>query len=444
MAKNYNSFAKLVSEGFRKLNHWQIDYSKLFLLKLGQWLWDREVNQKADISAELNADLNVDLNVDINADLTGELNNNGSSYLASCNHNALVLRLDGKLGDSIVVTGLIEGLKSKYNQVVVVIPQSLEWFYKKDKQLVTLVYKKNLISLFTVGYMIKKLQRQAPFCVAIDTTHLIWGSHFYFLKACKANMIFGFGKRAQGSSIFNQIINVDLNTEHVTKRYIRILERLNISYHYKYDLSFLLGGQQSDDKSSPKTDDKSSLEELAQKAHVLEDANTVKIRKKYICINFFSAARMRCFSQTGALWLIKYLSNRFKDYELMTLASGNDIALLKSWKEQAGNPPYWIIPELNYFEISKFVKSAELMITPDTSYVHLCGALNVPLLAFYYDDSNSPEKNSAIWAPIFCPFEVVKLNVHELVFSAGIDLPDLIRVQEEIDLKLTRFKKNSS
>ena len=70
----------------------------------------------------------------------------------------------------------------------------------------------------------------------------------------------------------------------------------------------------------------------------------------------------------------------------------------------------------NFSDNLALASCAELVITPDTAWVHIASALNIRVLAVYRSDEYSEEKNSLIWAP----YSEAK---YEVVLTVG-DAPD--------------------
>jgi ADP-heptose:LPS heptosyltransferase len=75
----------------------------------------------------------------------------------------------------------------------------------------------------------------------------------------------------------------------------------------------------------------------------------------------------------------------------------------------------------NIYDAAELVQELDLMITPDTSFVHIASGLKIPVLGLY---ANKPLLIS-IWAPYNVPYEIVTPKEKDVTSIKEIDIKEL-------------------
>lgn len=329
------SFARKLDQKFRSLNHRRIDAFRRWRLKLFLQLFNQK-NEGPETTPE---------------------------------KRVLLLRLDGKLGDTITTTGFINALHmAGYNiDIVARKPNTFVYaFIKTPHRLYSL--KKGVLSLVVLLFKL----RSKPYDALICSTHIVdpaslWLSRFV---QAKTKIVF----KNEQIDFFDVHIEKDFFEKHVTDRYQQSLKAITgqtSSLVEKYELT---------------------LPESA----VTEAKKFIGQHKKVIVLNSFAGARLRNFSFATSKAIIEGLT---QDALVISLGNDGDLNILREWKKHLHNAN-WIVPHRGDFAFNAaLVALANAVVTPDTSIVHLASAVGAPLVAVYRED-DGVEKNSMIWAPL--------------------------------------------
>lgn len=346
----------------RWANHLRIDWGRSLLFKLSRGLFNRpgRVPQK-------------------NASLAGYL----------------VLRLDGKLGDTVTATGfiysLVQSLRHPNQKVYILANPHTAFIYQGMPRVEILVYKKSLSSALGIWFKLSRLN----FLATIQTTHLFRASHLFFLWAMRSQQRIGFGEAAQKLKSIDTCVAVNINADHVTKRYLAILKALNITPSLDYNISHL----KLADKPMP--------------------------QKPYIVLNAFAGGSDRCFTREAVAFLIKYLERQYPHHLVVTVGSSYDQKTLHKWRSQYPDlKERWVIWDKakSFIDNLSVVAGCELLVTPDTAWVHLASALQKPMWAFYFDDREQVERTTLVWAPYKTSAQIYLVP---LSWSGGISAKDM-------------------
>jgi len=109
--------------------------------------------------------------------------------------------------------------------------------------------------------------------------------------------------------------------------------------------------------------------------------------KKKILINAFAGTPERNFSQQQLLEIINTINKNSREVKIITLDHRNEIAV--PLPENVVKNPFYTL-----HHVMALIKESDMVITPDTSIVHIAAAWKKPLIAVY---KNSPNNN--MWAP---------------------------------------------
>lgn len=334
-----------LDQSIRHLNHRRIDFSRAFVLKLTTWL----------------------------------VRGFSRFYPSEAKRSILVLRMDGKLGDSICSTGFLRELKRAFpeRKLVVVAGTSTVDLYKA-LPFVDEVYigQKGLFKTLSVYFELKKIN----FDFIINTSHIL-NPRTVFLVAClQAFKKIGFGGAKDG--IFSEQLTINFKTEHVTDRYRAALRAVGVMNAEKLSLDYEI------------TRDVTDAAVVAEHLAKWRGADF-----KLVLLNSFAGGRLRNLSEQTSRNIAELL---LKDPRVVVISAANrgDHDILSRWlrNEKTGR---WVhFPQLSTLNQNVALADAcDLILTPDTAWVHIASALHKKLVAIYRQDVDPVENNSVIWAP---------------------------------------------
>lgn len=328
----------------------------------------------------------------------------------------LVFRLDDKLGDSITSTGFLRELKHNFsdNRLVVLSGRNAASIYKKLKFIdEVIVVKKGFFQTLRAFLILRSKEYRFIF----NTSHILTPQVIFLSSVLKAWKKITF-LNSQFRS-FTHHVRYDENTDHVTVRYQKSLEAVSIE---KANLDYQIVVDQDE-----------HLRQLEKVVFELRQKGTL-----IIVLNSFAGARLRNLSQKTTTDIVKGLLEQQKNAVVVSIGNQDDLQKIQYWVTALNDPRWICYPRQNSlgFNLS-IAQHAALIVTPDTSWVHVASALKKPVVAIYREDE-SVEKNSLIWAPyktknsvVYAPFDknrphdINTVDVVQVVASAVSLLSDI-------------------
>lgn len=275
----------------------------------------------------------------------------------------LFLRDDNKIGDMVVSTSILKQLKNNGYSVDIVSGNNnfcvIEHSNLYNKNY---TYEEKLFSIIKLAFELRK----EKYDLIIDMGELLPISYLLFIRIIDAKNVVGFNKT--NIKTYNLNINYDKYQSHVIERYKEMLNVLNVPFdELKYEIMI-----------------PSVIENKIKK--FINDLPY----KKTVVINPFSASEKRDISKEQLLFIMSY----FKKYEANIIFIGrqNDLENLQ-FENIVSNPIG------DFISASAIIKYADLVITPDTSIVHVATAFDKPTLALYGNDYHGQYANNYLWSP---------------------------------------------
>ncbi|MDR3195447.1 MAG: glycosyltransferase family 9 protein [Endomicrobium sp.] len=284
--------------------------------------------------------------------------------------SVLFLRTDGKIGDTVVSSFLYREIKRKYPNVKIIVLCG-----KSNKEI--LKHNKNVDELYEVGSclfndisVLKKLRKQ-NISLAVDFFPFNPRfSRLLMLRIVSPDFLIGFNKTSYQT--YDLSVNEDFFRVHITETYKYILNLLKIDNpNLKYEIPFT-----------------SKEENIA-----LDLINNHKHKHK-IVINPFSASKHRRLSIKKLKELIDLIENSFDCRVFILCQEKNKGKVISLENDRTVIASFGAI-----LESAALIKYADIVITPDTSIVHIAAAFDKKTIALYRDYSNSYEKTDTIWGP---------------------------------------------
>ncbi|MDT3253922.1 glycosyltransferase family 9 protein [Serratia sp. root2] len=274
----------------------------------------------------------------------------------------LLLRLDDKIGDMVVATGVIKKLADSGHQVSILSGAACKNMLSGVKHIAKFYIYQRRESL-------RALKKQ-HFDVVIDFDDVTTYERCRLIYKLGARHTIGFNK--QGYPMYDTSIDfLDAET-HVTERHKRVLRLLGVGCaEYCYDL-----------EPTPASVDKVSAALAGLRYNFL------------VAINPFTGSADKDLSRQQTQDIISLIKSRAKNSLIVLIGQESKVAALNM-------ADCIYIPGSTVNTAVEIVKRADLIISPDTSIVHMACAFNKRLVAIYNQrklkDTGLP--GHVIWSP---------------------------------------------
>ncbi|AGH95672.1 glycosyltransferase family 9 protein [Pseudobdellovibrio exovorus] len=329
----------------------------------------------------------------------------------------LVLRLDGKVGDSVTATGFLRAIKNSYPdyQLIVATNKGAAEIYQSLSFIdQVLIGQKGIGSTLALFAQLKR----NSYAYIVNTSHILTPQVIFLNSFLKAFRKISF-ENLKMKGIFSDCLSIDFHAEHITDRYQKVLTAMKLS---KADLSYQVNIE---------------LESARKAEAYLQD-----LRKKYrqiIVLNSFAGARLRNFNLQTTKKIVSELLQRWPEACVLSVANIGDHRILNEWISEAPDSRWIHNPEFSTLqENMAILNKADILITPDTAWVHVASALKKKVVAVYREERNPAESNAVIWGPFgtqavvvtaaskeSAPDDINNVNVSEVIkaVSSIIDRP---------------------
>ena len=277
----------------------------------------------------------------------------------------LFIRYDGKIGDYMVSSFVYREIKKQRPDIridVVGIAKNEPLFLKNKNidnfyKLIRTKYR----YLSPLGRKLKSLD----YDVLIDPTEVLKNKDLFFIRKINAKINYGYAK--ENYKIFNK--NIEKSNEHMQIVYKRTLESLGFK---NIEISYDIPEDESSDKKI---------------TEFLEENNV----KNLIAVNLFGAGKTRKFNFDKSLELLKKLGETYPEYKIILLDSPRDREALHKVMENSKDILYYDKSE-TIFDSTAIIKKSEIVVSPDTSIVHIGVGLNKKVTAFYSTNKENFDK----------------------------------------------------
>ncbi|WP_249221780.1 glycosyltransferase family 9 protein [Pantoea sp. JGM49] len=287
-----------------------------------------------------------------------------SSFELNMVRNILLLRLDDKVGDMVVTTGTAYLLAKKGFRVSVLTGPVCGQMLKNCDYLDQVIQYKNRMSLDVL--------HAQKFDVIIDLDDVLDYERLSLAWRMKHSHHIGFNKNIP--ALYNPSISYLDAEKHITERHKRVLALFNV---YNEDFHYHLG--------------RCSAEE-----------NKVRSALRYthgdviVSINPFSGAPDKDFSAEQVITLIRFIQTAYPTVKIVVIGQS---AKVQPFSEYGA----FILADSTINTAIEIVRISDVVVSTDTSVVHIANALNRPLVALYnrrkLKDTGLP--GYKIWAPNF-------------------------------------------
>ena len=288
----------------------------------------------------------------------------------------IIMRDDGKIGDMVVSSFIYREIKKQYPNIKIgVVTRKGATDIIKDNHYVDKIYeyKKDSSYLKNLANEIAK----EKYDLLIDTSTILREKQIMFISKCDCKINLGVDK--EGWQLFGISVPEEKNS-HITKRFINILEVLGIKeIQSNYDI-------QISDEALVKVEKKIKEEE-----NILEVSG-----KERVILNPYTASKHRNFNRKNIEKIIEILL-KYRENELYLLGHGENKKEILEIKEKIKDKRVHYIELAGIQEVIALIKNCEMIISPDTSIVHIGVGLDKKVIAIYREDVIG--NNGVLWGP---------------------------------------------
>ena len=298
---------------------------------------------------------------DLKLDKDNFITNNGIKSI-------LIMRDDGKIGDMVVNTFVFREIKKKYPDIKigVVTRKVAKEIIRYNSNIDNIYeYKKNFNYLKKLG---KKIEIE-KYDLLVDFSLELREHQIMFINKCKCRINMGIDKK--NWNLFDISIN-DIKNEHITKRFCSVLEFLGVN---NIDTSY----------------------EITIPNHI-KNKIEYEIRNDYpiAILNPFAASKHRSFNMETIKNILDLMLTYTK-CNIYIIGESKYSCYIEEIVKKYGKKRVIYLRLNNILEVAFLIKKSQLVITPDTSIVHIASAFKVRQIDIYRQDKN--DNNSVLWGP---------------------------------------------
>ena len=300
----------------------------------------------------------------------------------------LIVRL-GKIGDLVVTSFVFEVLKEKYPLVEIhlLTLDTNRNVLKYNPILTKVIYSKKNLSL----YLKLAELRKEYYDMVLD---------FNDNPSTTSAMIFKFvGARIKAGYDFPKyerytnfkVAPLKKESSHIIERMNNFLLQLGIEPDEKFVKPFFYVG--------------------SDELHEVEKELPQSAKAKYvIAVNLSAGAKIRCWDVEKWNQLLRLINQEYKNFIFLLLSTEDDRNLRKQLTDLLGNNLCIQGKHSSIQHYAAYIKSTDILITPDTSSVHIASAFGIPTLALY----PNPEWNYVSWQPYNITHRSIKSSTENI------------------------------
>lgn len=279
----------------------------------------------------------------------------------------LFLRHDGKIGDYIVSSFVFRELKKKDADIHIGVVCSTKTSYLfKNNPYIDQIYPVKTKSIQDYINVANNI-RQQEYDILIDPTTFLRNRDLLLIRLINAKVNIGYKK--ENYKLFD--LNITESNLHFSQIYQKALEIIG----YKEIVT---------DYDIPE-----NIESQQKIKHFLSE----RALSNFIALNFFGASSSRSFNQENILKILEYIQKNSK-LPIVLLTYPAITENLKNIAKLFKNVFVYEKTE-TIFDNIELIRASTLVISPDTSTIHIASGLNKPMIAFYGDG----KENFTHWHP---------------------------------------------
>ncbi|MGF6905621.1 glycosyltransferase family 9 protein [Fusobacterium sp. PH5-44] len=286
----------------------------------------------------------------------------------------LFLRADGKIGDMVISTFIFREIKKKYPNIKIgVVTKGGAKDIISFNPYVDKIYDYGN-KMSSVKKLAKKISEE-KYDLLVEFYEEIKPMEIMFIS--KSNAKYNMGLNKSDWKLFNVSLNENSDfkwDDHVSKRYIACLEKIG------FDINNI--------------DDSYEIFFDEQRKKEIEKIKLEYSDKNIILLNPFGASKHRNFSDE----IIKKILNELKNQKVILLYHGDKYDKIIGIASEYNNV---IIPNgiKSILDSAMYISIAGIVISPDTSIVHIADSFNKKIIGVYEYDGGILGSGEKVWGP---------------------------------------------
>ena len=281
----------------------------------------------------------------------------------------LFLRYDGKIGDMVINTMLFREIKKQYPKIRIGI-------VSRGGATDVILHNKYVDKIYNYSKKRKNIKILAneiskdSYDLLIDFSTLLKVNQMMFINLCNARINLGVEK--QEWKLFDLSIDEIDYSKHISYFYIKLLKKLGIkNIDESYDIQL--------------SNDEEKIGIFLQN----------KNEKGYMIFNPYAASKHRSFNVEKSIDIGKVLLKKRQE-SLILIGTEDHMEDLLKIQKTLGDRVF--IPKLNgILEVASIIKNSKLVVTPDTSIIHIAVAYDRNIIGIYRKEKG--DQNSLLWGP---------------------------------------------
>ncbi|MBI5730931.1 MAG: glycosyltransferase family 9 protein [Ignavibacteriales bacterium] len=300
----------------------------------------------------------------------------------------LIVRL-GKIGDLVVTSFVFEVLKKKYPhlEIHLLTLTSNQDVLKYNPRLSKVIYTKKNLSL----YLKLNALRKESYDMILDFNDNPSTTSAVIFKFVNARIKAGYNFSKYERYINFKVTPLKKENSHIIERMNNFLFQLGIEADEKLVKPFFYLGS----------------EELGE---VEFELSFIEKSKNLIAVNLSAGAEIRYWDTEKWNLLLHSINDAYKNCFFLLLSSEKDRMLQRQLVSSLGTEKCIEAKLASIQHFAAYIKSADLLITPDTSAVHIASGFGIPTLALY----PNPNWNYISWQPYRIAHRSIKSSTENI------------------------------
>ncbi|WP_391528196.1 glycosyltransferase family 9 protein [Photorhabdus akhurstii] len=288
------------------------------------------------------------------------------NFISSDIKKVLFLRDDDKIGDMIVSTPVFRELNKKGIKLHVLSGKANYCVIESNPYIGRVYfYPQKTFAIIKLAFSLRK----ENFDLIIDMGEQIPIIYLLFIRIINAKYVIGFNKG--NINTYSKSIKYLEYNSHITERYKLLLHAMDINqYNMRYDIHIPAD----------------TIEKVNNFLLGLLDGITV-------VINPFAAERRRDISREQLVGIVDYFKGLDSKVNIILIGKFDKLKSLSYLNGCICNPFG------DFLSAVEIIKSADLIISPDTSIVHVAAAYEKNTIALYGNDLHGKFVNNDVWGP---------------------------------------------
>ena len=285
-------------------------------------------------------------------------------------NSILFMRYDGKIGDMVVNTLMFREIKKRYPHIEIgVVTRGAAIDIIKSNPYVDEIYK------FEKG---KSNSIDKRYDLLIDFSETLRVNEMKFINLCKAKFNMGLDKGDW--KLFDLSVEPGKDfewNEHITQRYAGYLRKLGIE---NPDLSYEIF----------------IPEEIRERAEKFFSNISEEVK---VILNPYGASKHKNFNSETLKFIVEKL--REKGCATIFVAPPDKREEIEKLIQEIGTEKVYFNPEgKSILESASFIERSDLVITPDTSIVHIGTAFKKRVISVYPPNGGTRGVDHLVWSPL--------------------------------------------